>query len=793
MDLKPGSIFENKFEIIERIGAGGMGTVYKANDLTLLRTIVLKILSQAYNAKAFLRFQNEAKVLGKLKHAAIAEIYDVNVTADGIAYLALEFVDGITLEKFIESDTVLPLPQMIQLFIELAEGLWHAHQLGIIHRDIKPGNIMLVGTDDGFFAPVLLDFGIAKYDTACDSEQRLTERGAIIGSPLYMSPEQCRGADITAASDQYSLGCVIFECLTGVPPFQGETAYDTIQAHMNRPCPDPLTSSKLPITREMSEDIIRMLSKDPAARFANMEEFITAFIEHRELAIEQAHEEANNSVPEERLENYNVKRFLTPKWIAILGIFAVSCFYLSVYLAGQEVKLSVVQPKSGNLDVTKEMDTQIREEPENGVRVWFLTDDSLALISKRKLSRINVAGTNTTDETLKSFSNSKNSLVNLDLRGTDVKTLENISMFPHMQWLELSDTAVTDEALKNVEQLKQLQILELNDCQNITKKSLRTFENCPSLHSVMLRGTSIPKADLMALQKRMPRTSFPPVAPTSPLNELRKRAPVLARARKSEAALEIYRKIIDKIISARGSDSPMLIEFLIAAASAEIDLGREAEARRDLDRATILAKKIDFKTLLIQILNFKNQMAIRFDKSVQKQIALLREQGKLIEEMGLNDSGIGRNNARMLAHALTMTGSFDEAERLLMKCKKFDSAQLKLKHITSEIRDGAAMCLGNDLSGLGTLALRRKDFGAAERFYRRALEKFPPPSSSRPTTGEYCEIKILLACALAEQGKHAEAASQADQAVSYGREFRVPVLPNLEKIRTDLRARAGKP
>lgn len=794
MDLKPGSIIENKFEIIERIGAGGMGTVYKANDLTLLRTIVLKVLSQSYNAKAFLRFQNEAKVLGKLKHAAIADIYDVSVTADGIAYLALEYVDGITLEKFIEDGDVLPLPQLLQIFIELADGLWHAHQLGVIHRDIKPGNIMLVRTEDGFLAPVLLDFGIAKYDTADDAEQRLTERGAIIGSPLYMSPEQCEGTDITPASDQYSLGCVIFECLTGAPPFTGETAYDTMRSHLNRPCPEPYSISKIPITRELSEDIVRMLAKKPEARFANMEELETAFIEHREQAIEREHEDAKRAAEaaEEKLENYNIKRFLTPKWLAILGIFAISCFYLSVHSAQQKVELSVVQPKSGQMDVTKNADEQIRIEPENGIRVWILTDASRALIAKHKnLSRLNVAATETNDETLKSFASSKNSLTNLDLRETDVKTLKYISMFKNMQWLVLSETAVDDEALKQLTQLKQLELLELRDCPNITKKSLQTFERCPSLKSVMLKNTAISKADLLALQEKMPCTLFPPLVPSSKLNELKKRAAVVARKGRPEAAVAIYKRIVDTIFSARGANSPMAIEFLLAAANVELEQRRGAEAKILLEHASAVAEKADAKLDMIQVLNVRTHIAGVFDQDTQKQIELLRKQKGLIDELGLQETSTGRNNARMLANVLTLTGAFDEAEKLFLMCKTFDFEQSKLKHLPKSTHQAAILSYGSDLFGLGNLELRRKNYQRAERYFREALAIIPPPGTTRPLTAQFCEINMMLAVVLSELGRHNEAVSYADTSVSIGKENQIGVLPNLERFQEMINRKAA--
>ncbi|MBX9693472.1 MAG: serine/threonine protein kinase, partial [Cyanobacteria bacterium] len=267
MDLNIGSRVFDKFTIIGQIGAGGMGSIYKANHVLMNRDVVLKVIVGGLNQHSLIRFQNEAKALSKLNHPNIAKVFDFGLY-ENTPYLAIEFVEGITLSKMLDSGPLSP-DDAIPILKQLCQALSHAHAAGIIHRDLKPSNIMLRQVA-GETQVVLLDFGIAKLTD--DSQGSLTRTGELVGSPLYMSPEQCLGAPVTHQTDQYSLGCVIFEMLTGEPPFIGESALQTMLLHQQSEPPKLSEICKQPVPESLERLVDRLLEKDADRRFGSIDE-----------------------------------------------------------------------------------------------------------------------------------------------------------------------------------------------------------------------------------------------------------------------------------------------------------------------------------------------------------------------------------------------------------------------------------------------------------------------------------------------------------------------------------------
>lgn len=791
MDLKNGSLIENKFEILERIGAGGMGTVYKAKDLTLLRTFVLKILSPSYNSsKAFVRFQNEAKVLGKLQHPGIADIYDVGVTSEGLAYLALEFVDGIALDSFIESGEQIPLSQFIQIFIEIADALSHAHSVGIIHRDIKPANIMLVKTDDGFFAPVLLDFGIAKFDTADDAEQRLTEAGAMIGSPLYMSPEQCKGETVTAASDQYSLGCVLFECLSGEPPFRGDTAYDTALLHISQDCPDPVSVSTIPIPAELGGVIQKMLEKNPSERFKDIDELVKSLIEIRELALEQ-----ENSVPAQDSDQETViaqnirKKSVSPKWLFLcLGLTVLggvaSFETVRRWLIPERSSVASSSDSVENLeDIVLPEDTRIT------LKFSLMSQNILNQLSKRNnLTRVDLTDSATTDDMLKALAPSKDTLHELILRGTSVKSLSNLPALKNIQWLILSNTDVDDKALSNTVQLKRLNILEVESCPKLTKAALKTFEKYPLVRLIQLKGTSIQKEDIVKLQERMPRTVFDPFLRKAPVEEMRKNAVAQFKQGNFAESLTIYDKAIDALCTARGKNCAQATDLLLEAAAAAAALKRPSLTKAYLDRADTCAKEFRAPWLQITVLGAKITFTASFEPNIAKQLELLKEQRKLIEEIRQENSQLGRDNMFSIGMVLTHLKKFDDAGNMLKKCMEFDLAESKNQSTSESLRSAAYQNYGNDLNGLGRIAVATGEYAKGERYLRRALKIGSKNNKPKVFAPLYSDLHSALAGAINAQGRHREALKYMEEALAISRANGLVVQTKLyERALEDIR------
>jgi hypothetical protein len=262
MTLSTGSLLAGRYEITAPIATGGMGEVWKARDRVLDRVVAAKVLRSEYTGDpSFLaRFRNEARHTAALTHPNIASVYDYGETVDNsgtqqLAFLVMEFVDGQPLVSILHDEGRLPVDWTLHVLSQSADGLSAAHKAGVVHRDIKPGNLMV--RPDGVVK--LTDFGIAQARDATP----LTRTGMVVGTAQYLSPEQAQGMEVTAASDVYSLGVVAYECLSGARPFDGASQVAIALAHINRP-PPPLPADVPPAVRLLVE---RALAKDPADRF----------------------------------------------------------------------------------------------------------------------------------------------------------------------------------------------------------------------------------------------------------------------------------------------------------------------------------------------------------------------------------------------------------------------------------------------------------------------------------------------------------------------------------------------
>lgn len=258
-----------RYHIHQEIGRGGMARVYRATDTLLQRTVALKVLAPQLSSDAEFarRFEREAVTAANLRHPAIITIFDVG-ESDDLKFIAMEFIAGRSLHAVIAERGPLGLPLTVALLAPVAEALHYAHGQGAIHRDIKPHNIML-GTDGRV---LLADFGIAIGPQA--GGERLTQAGAFLGTPEYLSPEQVQAEPLTGRSDQYSLAIVAFECLSGQVPFKGTTP-QLLMAHVYTP-PPSLTAADKRTPPEVDAVIARGLAKTPDARFGRATEFVDA-------------------------------------------------------------------------------------------------------------------------------------------------------------------------------------------------------------------------------------------------------------------------------------------------------------------------------------------------------------------------------------------------------------------------------------------------------------------------------------------------------------------------------------
>jgi serine/threonine protein kinase len=269
-DPLAGRVLDEKYRLDERLGEGGMGTVYRATHLLIDRPVAVKVLHPRFveDEAAQERFRREARAAGRLQHTNAVTVTDFGRTADGFVYIVMELLEGRNLREVLAFESPLESRRAVALMLQVAAAVEAAHESGVIHRDLKPANIFIVQPKNAPPLVKVLDFGIAKLaaDTFDDSEQHaLTQTGVMIGTPRYMSPEQCDGAHLTPASDVYSLGIILYEMLTGKTPFTGPSPLAVALQHSSKP-PQPPTGLVANIPLELERVVLHALEKRPSNR-----------------------------------------------------------------------------------------------------------------------------------------------------------------------------------------------------------------------------------------------------------------------------------------------------------------------------------------------------------------------------------------------------------------------------------------------------------------------------------------------------------------------------------------------
>jgi serine/threonine-protein kinase len=253
-----------RYEILDKLGEGAMGVVYRARDANLGRVVALKMLSADLGAEEELhqRFQREAEAIGRLSHPNIVTVYDVG-EASGQLYMAMELLEGDDLRSLIEKRAAIGLADRVRILVQICDGLAYAHSRGVVHRDIKPANI-LVGSDGRV---KILDFGLARVS----ARSTITRRGVILGTPDYMAPEQAMGKGVDRRSDVFSAGAVFYEFLTLEKPFKGKTLHAVLYQIISDD-PEPVLTLNPEVPVRLAAVVHRMLKKDADQRYGAMEE-----------------------------------------------------------------------------------------------------------------------------------------------------------------------------------------------------------------------------------------------------------------------------------------------------------------------------------------------------------------------------------------------------------------------------------------------------------------------------------------------------------------------------------------
>ncbi len=284
MDLQPGEILADKYRIERVLGAGGMGMVLAAHHLQLDERVAIKLLlpQTLANAEAVARFAREARAAVKIKSEHVARVIDVSTLPSGAPYLVMEYLDGEDLSRWVATRGALPIELAVELVLQACEALAEAHSLGIVHRDLKPANLFCIRRADGLLSIKVLDFGISKVTALSSSgpDMGMTKTTSVMGSPLYMPPEQMRSArDADARSDIWAMGAILYELLAARTPFRAETFTELVLKVASAP-PDGLLQYRPDAPPGLERVILRCLEKDPARRFQNIGDLAVALLEY---------------------------------------------------------------------------------------------------------------------------------------------------------------------------------------------------------------------------------------------------------------------------------------------------------------------------------------------------------------------------------------------------------------------------------------------------------------------------------------------------------------------------------
>lgn len=487
----PLSTLSETYEFLGETGRGGMAVIFKAKNRKTGRMVAIKkLIASTLTETAFLRFQQEAKAITSLRHPNIIMVHEFGVAEDGEPYMVMDFIEGSNLGQLIKDKGHLTVEESMHRFIQLCDALQHAHSAGVLHRDLKPGNVMLSSADGSFADARLVDFGIAKLMAQEGEEaEKLTMTGQLFGSPPYMSPEQCRGFELDARTDIYSMGCVMFEALTGRVPIRGETILETIMMQVSQTAPAMKeVRPDLEFPTILEAIIAKTLAKDAADRYQSMRELMVALME---AGIEMR----SPGTIQHTVVTVQPKKSLFPTYIYV----GIVCFTIFVSAIFGFVKQEALNKKSRELEQSELYRQQLLTlTPSETV-----TDSMLAEILQSDLRRTEIDLQNAvkiTDSSMYNVAKLK-TLGKIDL--TDCKQigdagLEPLVALPNLHSLMLDRTNVSDEGMKTLLKLKHLNILCVAQTR-VTNKGLAAIAQMPEMSRLsigflpMVNGEGIEK------------------------------------------------------------------------------------------------------------------------------------------------------------------------------------------------------------------------------------------------------------------------------------------------------------
>jgi serine/threonine-protein kinase len=305
-DLKPGTVIAMRYRIVKRLAQGGMGTVYRAHHLGLGHDVALKVLPQEEaSLERSMRFEREARAVAQLDHPCCVRVLDYGQTDDRLRYLAMELLRGPSLAEELEAHGPLPVAQAVRYATDLLKALAHSHSRGVLHRDVKAANVVLAERS-GIQRAVLIDFGLARSHT----DTGVTAANVCVGSPSYVAPERLVGRSYDGRADLYAVGVLLYEMLSGVRPFRGNTPVEIARQHVQCVA-RPLGGIRPEVPPALAAVVVKAMAKDPDKRYADAEAMLSAMED-----VDRAEAEAAQALRARRAEDAStmvVAQIVVPK------------------------------------------------------------------------------------------------------------------------------------------------------------------------------------------------------------------------------------------------------------------------------------------------------------------------------------------------------------------------------------------------------------------------------------------------------------------------------------------------
>ncbi len=474
LPMEAGTFPVERYKPIRRIGMGASGTIYLCQDRLLKKKVAVKVLN-SLSSEQLVSFQREAKATSQIEHPNIVKVFDFGVSDGKAPYMVLEYIDGLSLDQILKNEGALDLDDALPIFSQICDALSFSHNRNLFHRDLKPENIIVAGWKTPDVSIRVIDFGVGVI------RQERTDQGkSVAGSPPYMSPDQAHGLTFDERSEIYSMGCVMFEVLTGRPPFQGSTALETISLHAHAEPPTLADGHGSAFFPEALEDLVaNCLRKTPAERYQSMEELKNALLD---LESEQHPRAATN---ESKLEQDRLTHQGLTRWIVVSLLAIGTIGSIIVFQSGrQPVKTIEVSPSpktpkykepmlSDALD-TLESDTWYKGKNGFGRVIWNsapnINDNDFEQLTKESDVRcINVGITD-------------------NVTGTGFKYLKNAQL----EDVFVQSTGLTDDGLREICEFKTLTSIRLAMASRLTLKGLGYLKTLPALESLNLTVMEIP-------------------------------------------------------------------------------------------------------------------------------------------------------------------------------------------------------------------------------------------------------------------------------------------------------------